>query len=190
MRVWTFWPLSLVAILMWLLSVSLTQAQSPAGTELELILPDESAVGQETELRAHLVNSLGGAVVGAEVTFLREAVFMNTGNDLILGTAVTDETGVAVLVFIPRSEGEMLITAEFYGDSQYGAAFATGVVPIATGPALYVEEERFRVPGINVSLFAAVLGGVWSLFFVVLVLIWLISREGEIPNPMAGVESD
>lgn len=168
----------LAAALAWLLLVGTARAQGPGGTTLELRLPPEGTVGQEMTVSAHLTDGAGVAVEGAEVVFYRAVEFMNVGSDLELGRAVTDAQGTATLSVVHRSEGEIKITARFDGNTQYGPASASGAVPIQPGPPQHLEEAGVRVPGINVSLLAGILGAVWSTYFVVMVLIWLIAREG------------
>lgn len=169
----------LAGVLAWLLLVGIAGAQGPDATALQLTLPPESAVGQEMAMSARLTSEVGVAVVGVEVVFRRAATFMNVASDLELGRAVTDEQGTATVSVVSRSEGDMMVTARFDGNSQYGPASANGTLTIQSGPPQYVEEAGVRIPGINVYLLAGVLGTVWSLYFVVMTLILLIAREGS-----------
>ena len=161
-------------------------AQGPASTKLVLELPPEGAAGQEMTASARLADEAGGAIVAATVLFRREVVFMNTGVELGLGQAVTNGQGIAALTFAPRSEGEMRITAEFKGNAQHRPSGSEKVVLIKTGPQLYVETAGVRIPGINVGLLAAVLGGVWVTYFIVMSRIFLIAREGMESSPRSG----
>ncbi|MDO8750525.1 MAG: hypothetical protein Q7K03_05220 [Dehalococcoidia bacterium] len=167
------------AALAWLLLAGIAGAQGLDATALELRLPPEGTVGQEMTLSARLTNETGVAVVGAEVVFLRAVRFMNVGSDLELGRTVTDEQGTATLSVVHRGEGEMMVTARFDGNTQYGPASASGSVHIQPGPPQYVEKAGVRIPGINVYLLAGILGTVWTLYFVVMTLILLIAREGS-----------
>ena len=47
-----------------------------------------------------------------------------------------------------------------------------------------LEEAGIKVPGINVSLLAAILGAVWATYFVVMLLLLLIARKGSEPLPL------
>ncbi|MEE9198680.1 MAG: hypothetical protein V3U26_02660 [Dehalococcoidia bacterium] len=179
-------PPLLAAPLVWLLLTGVAQAQGPADTTLTLRLPDDGAVGQELTLEARLTDGAGAIVVGAEIAFLREVEFMNAGSELPLGQAITDDQGIATLSFVPRSEGEILITARFEGNDRYSPTSVSDMAPIQTGPALYVEEAGVDVPGINVSFLVGILGGVWATYFVVITLLWLIVRKGVKPPPFLG----
>lgn len=162
-------------------------AQVPGGSALELEAAPETAVGESIQLRA-LLTSDGAPVSGAEVKFLRAVEFMNSGNDLLIGRATTDEFGAATVDFAPRSEGDVLITVEFGGMEDIGYAWAEGNVFVGPGPAQYIEEAGIRVPGLNVSLLVAVLSAVWGTFGVVIFLVWLIARDGSLtPVPAAPV---
>ena len=179
LRVQRIASLLLAVALVWLLLVGTAGAQGPDATALELRLPPEGTVGQEMTVSARLTNETGVAVAGAEVAFRWAVKFMNVGSDLELGRTVTDEQGTATLSVVHRGEGEMMITARFDGNTQYGPASATGAVPIQPGPPQYLEKAGVRIPGINVYLLAGVLGTVWSIYFVVMTLILLIAREGS-----------
>ncbi|MFQ5827382.1 MAG: hypothetical protein ACE5IA_08510 [Dehalococcoidia bacterium] len=176
----------LIAALVWLSLVGVAAAQGPTDTNLELRLPTEGAVGQEMTVEARLTDESGVAVIGAEIVFRRVAEYMNATSELEIGRALTDERGVSTVSFVPRSEGQMLITALFVGDNQYGPTSISEEIPIQTGPSQYREEAGVDVPGINVSLLAGILGGVWGTYFVVMTLLWLIAREGAEPPPYIG----
>ncbi|MDP6715128.1 MAG: hypothetical protein QF368_10935 [SAR202 cluster bacterium] len=167
----------------WLLIINAAIAQSPQSTSLELQLPSDGAVGQEMTVAAQLTDQTGAAVIGAEVIFLRDTRFMNSSSELSMGRATTNSQGVASLLFVPRSEGDQLIFSEFEGDDRHGSSFSEGSAFIQTGPGLYEEEAGVKVPGINVSLLVAILGGVWGTYFVVMALVWLIALEGSTPPP-------
>lgn len=180
----------LSAALVWLLLTATAGAQGSGGTTLDLSLPSEGGVGQEMTLEARLADESGAAVAGVEVVFEWEAAFMNSYSELVLGRAVTDETGVAILSYVPRSEGATLITARFDGDGRHGPASSSGAVTIQTGPALYSEEAGVRVPGINVSLIIGILLTVWGVYTVVMVRIWLIARDGSLAAPAQEVSHE
>lgn len=174
-----------VAVLAWLALVGVAAAQAPSAGTLELQLPPQAAVGQELTVGALLLDGAGAPVVGADVEFAREAVFMSSGSELALGRSATDEQGVATLTFMPRSEGEMLISARFEGNARSGAASASGAVPIATGPQLYSVEAGVRVPGVGVWLLAAVLTTVWGTYLAAIVVLLRIAHAGVGVAPAA-----
>ena len=169
---------SIAALLIWVFVVGMAAAQEPVGTTLALDLPTASAAGQAITVSARLTREAGAAVGGAEVVFLRDAQFMNAASELLLGKASTDNQGMATLTFVPRSEGELLIFADFAGDALYGASGDSKSLMIEAGPQLYVEEAGIKVPGVNVFLLVAILGGVWGTYFLVMARVWFIARDG------------
>ncbi len=173
----------LIALLVVLVSTAITSetasAQSNERTSVELAMPAAVTVGDEIELRATV--SVGGAgATGVTVKFLRFAKFMNAGNDVLIGTATTDSNGVAVVDFLPRSEGEILITAEVEATDDVRSAITDGVVEVGAGPALFTQEAGISVPGITVAWLAVILGAIWMTFMYVLVLVWRIAKQGAL----------
>ncbi len=159
------------------------RAAEPVGTTVEFSPPPEGAVGEELVAEARLTDEAGTPIVDAEVVFQREVEFLRAGGGLELGRGVTDRQGLARVSFVPRSEGEVPITARFSGNARYAPVSGEIIVTIRTGPALYSEEAGVRVPGINVSLLVGILGGVWGTYFFVMLLIWRIASEGRTPAP-------
>lgn len=181
MRVLYMWrvaPLVTAIAMTWLFLAGIAQAQTSSGTTLQLTLPIEGAVGEELIVTARLTSQVGFPVSGAEVVFRRDTEFMNASSELEMGRALTDGQGTATLTFLPRSEGELLIFADFEGDVQYASSFSEGTTFIQTGPALYLEEAGIKVPGMNISLLVGILSIVWGTYFIVMFRIWLIAREG------------
>ncbi len=164
-------------------------AQATERTEIEFLAPTPATVGDEVELKA-IITVGGDPVANVEVDFLRFTQFMNAGNDLLIGTSVTDRLGIASVTYIPRSEGEILITAEVRGGDEVRPAFTDATINISTGPGLFQEEAGISVPGINIALLAAVLSAIWGTFMYVMFLIWRIAREGSLEASVEGEGSE
>jgi hypothetical protein len=128
---------------------------------------------------AVLTEQTGAAIAGAEVVFSREAGFLNSLSELEIGRAKTDAAGSASVTFVPRSEGKVLLLADYKGDARYSASSGTFSVEVATGGPLYSEQQGVKVPGINVSLLVAIVGAVWVTYFAVMGHIFLIARGGR-----------
>lgn len=167
----------LAATLVMLLLAGVAEAQARAKTTLKVLPLAEGAVGQEMDVSAALTDQSGAVVPGAEIVFHRDARFLNSTSELEIGRAITNEQGVATVRFLPRSEGEILVIADFAGDTRYGSSSHTVTVQIATGGPLYSQEQGVKVPGINVSLLVAILGAVWATYFAVMAHIFLIARR-------------
>lgn len=175
-----------LALIAWVLFGGVALADGPEATRIELLPPTGAAVGQETSLSARVTAKATGAPVpGVEVVFTRTAQFMNTESEVVLGKALSDKQGLATFSFVPRSEGEIALSAAFAGSTQYQRSTASAQAAIATGPAQYVETAGVQVKGVNVMWLVAVLAIVWSVYFAVMGLLALIAREGE-REPQAG----
>jgi len=170
-------------MLLWAAWGSIAAAQGPVVTRLELSLPPKPAVGQELALAARLTDGNGAPVSGKEVVFSTTALFLNTEGEVELGRAITDERGIALFSFVPRTEGEVVITARFAGDRQHRRSVASATAVVAPGPSLYVQTAGVRVPGINVGWLVGLLAAVWGTYLTVMVLLVLVAREGRTAIP-------
>lgn len=174
---WRYLVMLLLATSALAIPTSVATAQG-GGTTLELNVVTEAAVGDSVELEAQL-SANGGPLAGAEIVFLRLGRFMNNGSDLEIGSAVTDASGIAMVTYVPRSEGEQLIMAEFAGMADVRSGFSETTVFINPGPAQFSQEVGISVPGVNVSLLVMILGAVWVTFLVVMYHVWRIARDGS-----------
>lgn len=169
----------LAVALGWLFLTGAVFAQS-AGTKLALELPAGSAAGAQTTVTARLTDASGTAVSGATIVFRREVIFMNTGSELELGSALTNGEGVATVTFVPRSEGDMSISAEFQGDRGHGSSSAYKMLQVSTGPQLYVSHAGVKIPGLNVGLVVGILSIIWGGYFIVMSRIFLIAKDEDL----------
>ncbi len=176
------WLLPLLLALI-CLQVATGSALAAQETQVELSLPGEGKVGEEAIVVAVLAEASGSPLQGVEVVFYTPAEFANVSGEIEIGQSVTDEQGVASLVYTPRSWGEQTVIVRFAGDSQYSAAESSAVTLIEPGPQLHQEEAGVDVPGIGVWLLVAVLGVVWTIYLVIAVLLELIARKGVAHTP-------
>ncbi|NQW18274.1 MAG: hypothetical protein HQ478_12395 [Chloroflexi bacterium] len=180
-------PLVLAAAILAIWSSSVS-AQDAARPSMELIVP-AAAVGDVIDLQAVLLVE-GVAVPEAEITFFRATEFMNNGSDLVIGIAMTNTRGVATVTYVPRTEGEILVLAEFEGMDGFRGAFAETTLIVGAGPGQYKVEAGVSVPGVNVSFLVAILSAVWGTFFFVMFLIWQIARDGSMTPASEGGQSE
>jgi hypothetical protein len=171
----------LLLLLFALLSLQLATGSVAAAqaTHVELSLPGEGKVGEESAVDALLVDVGGSPIEGVEVVFYTPAEFANVSGEIEIGQAVTGEKGIASVAYMPRSWGEQTIIARFAGNSQYAPSETSATILIEPGPQLYAEEAGVSVPGIGVWVLAAALGAVWTIFFIVALLLGLIAQIGE-----------
>lgn len=148
--------------------------------DFQLGYQEESArPGEPIEAAAYLVDPSGNPIPDAEVSLTMDTVFMNVPDQVSVGTAVTDERGLARFFYEPRTEGENLATARFTGDEVFAAAKATDELLVAPGPQVYQEVSPLRLPGTNVWMVTGILGAVWGLYAIAVGFMWMIERAEE-----------
>ena len=133
--------------------------------KLDVVAPSQLTVGDSVDIQAVLHAAHGGeAVAGATVTFYMDGSFGGIDGEVMLGQAVTDENGIAVLNYQPRSEGEHQIRVEYLtpGASEPEETTWSHTVTGATGQ-LYRSSAGVAIPGLNVWLLIAVVAAVWAI---------------------------
>jgi hypothetical protein len=149
---------------------SSASAQQP--TPIVHIGIEESALpGEIIAVSAYLVDPLGNPIYDAEIHFTYAVEFLNTEDSVEIGTAITDDTGLALLTWEPRSEGETNITALFAGNDVFAPASSVGTLEVLPGQQLYRELPPYRIPGANVWLTTGLIATVWIIFIGSLALV-------------------
>ena len=163
-------------------ALSLAGAARAAHIKAELVVPDQVAIGQPTEIQAHFHSeSDGAAIPDMTVQFHEEVSFGGVTGDVELGGAVTDENGYAVLTYEPRSAGDHEIHVRYtYADGEEEDAAASLTVP-ATGQQLYRSTAGVKIPGLNVWLLMALVATVWAILLSVAVRVIAIAHADELP---------
>ncbi len=152
-------------------------AAAPGPSALGLHAPSSIRVGQRAALEARLVDARGTPVVGARVEFYDLAEFSGVSGEVRLGEATTGPDGRAVLPWVPRRQGEVRLEARFAGSARHAPGRATASVEVGAGPPAY-HETAPSAPWIVWPLMG-VLGAVWATYLGVMVLLWLVAREGR-----------
>ncbi len=167
----------LAAVLLCILgSLMSASAQGPE-PNLTLGFQSEGSVGSDIALGRYLMDPAGNPIRDVEITFFIDADFMNTIDNIEIGTIKTDENGLALIRYTLKQEGERTITAEFVGNEIFDATKASEPLKVVPGPETYVEERPFRMPGANITMVAIVLVGVWGLYLIAVLRFWYISRD-------------
>lgn len=171
--------LAIVALAVFLTSGGEARA---ADVQVKLLGPQQLSVGQPTELRVKLTSSDGGQpVAGASLAFYSEVSFFGITREVELGRAITDENGVAILSYMPRSPGQQGIHVKYLsaadGDQTEVATFSIPVV--GTGQQLYRSTSGIQIPGLNVWLLIALVSGVWAIIFGVALRVLAIARTDQ-----------
>jgi hypothetical protein len=157
-----------------------TPAWAAEPVTLELQAPERVMLGDEVNITAVLRDASGAPAPGATVILWSPASFLSVGGSMELGRATTDAQGRATLVYQVRTEEKASLNAYFPGDSRYSPAQASADIQVQGSAQLTRHPiEGVRVPGVGVWILAAILGGVWSTYFAVMVLLTLIAREGS-----------
>jgi hypothetical protein len=161
-----------------------TEPAALTPTHLELVVPDEAELGDTITVRATLLDDHGRPVLGAAVSFLRTASLgEHLPDDLLLGTATTDEHGVASVEHEIRSSGETHVSAIFAGDATHDAVDVETELMVEGDRQLYEPTAGIRVPWLNLWVLAGVIAFVWALFFRVGLRIIAITGLGVRPEP-------
>lgn len=152
-------------------------------TTLELQAPQAAGLGDVVEIVAVLQDENGAPISAASVILWTSASFLSTEGAMKLGQVATDEQGRAVFHYEARTSGSLALNAYFSGDTRYASAQGSAALTVSGSRQIYHEESGVHIPGVGVWLLVALLLFVWSLFFIVMVLLSLIAREGEKANP-------
>lgn len=191
------WPIVVLTALV-LLTFAPASALADSDREtlqLELSLPEEVALGDTITVEARLADPTGEPIEGVVITFLSPAAWGEeaTGledteeaaghvhgkakGEMVLGTALTDPSGVASITSEMRRSGDIEVIARFEGNYQYEAASASSSLVVEGSYQLYTPKVGVRIPGLGSWLLAAAIGGLWSLYFVVALLVFAIARS-------------
>ncbi|MBI4260184.1 MAG: hypothetical protein HY658_06420 [Actinobacteria bacterium] len=156
-----------------------TSEALPLATRLTVEAPEAVGLGERLELRAVLRTAAGRPIEGASVTFFLVSAWGTSVREVELGSALTDEAGVASLTTDARREGEVSFGARFGGDESLGPSEGSRTVSVATGGPLYVPEVGIRLPGLGVWWLLVVVAAVWGLYFLVVRQVAGIARSAD-----------
>lgn len=169
--------LALTPVLVLLTTSQPVQAADPI--TLELKAPTRVNLGEKIEIESLLRDGAGKPVPAVSVVLYSGASFLSTSGNVQLGETATDALGRALFAYEARTQGEVTLYASFPGDARYSAADASVQLTVEGSAQLTRHPvEGVRVPGIGPWILAGILGGVWSIYLVVMLLLALIAREG------------
>ena len=154
-------------------------AQQPTA-KIELELVAEVGLGQVTDINASLRAADGTPIPDSTVTVTVDTVFLNVFDETVIGSARTNEDGLAKIVYVPKTDGELNLIARFDGNATNGATEEFGTLVVLPGPATYEQESLFRIPGANLWVVVIVLVVVWSMYLSFVRVFWSISRDGNV----------
>ncbi|MCC7104975.1 MAG: hypothetical protein IT307_07510 [Chloroflexi bacterium] len=150
---------------------TLAQAQDKGSpVTLKLNTPTRTSAAGQLALSATLTTSAGKPLNDRAVDFYQKAELFGP-RDAFIGTAETDGTGVAVLLYEPALRGRQTILARFAGATGYAAAETTVVIDVRD-PAEAYEPEPLPLAGLRDRLpliFGGIVFLVWAILFGVLI---------------------
>lgn len=161
-----------------LLAIMQVASAQDAGLALDVAAVDSAQAGTTIEVVATLLGPDGKPVEGQDIEFTLSVEFLSNFDDISLGIARTDDTGTARIEFIPKSEGDHVLTAGTLAGADEDA-FSQRQLTVTSGGQLYRELSPVRVPGANVWMATGVLLAVWGVFLLIALRIWQIARMGE-----------
>jgi hypothetical protein len=156
---------------------------SASHVQVDLLLPDQPAIGQATDISASF-QADSGPITGMTVAFHEEVTFGGVTSDVDLGQAVTDASGVAQLMYEPRAAGIHEIHVRYaYEDGEEEDAAASLEVP-APGEQLYRSTSGVNIPGLNVWALMALVAAVWAILLSVAWRVIAIAHADDDPSPL------
>ncbi len=156
-----------------------TPAWAADPTTVELKTEQEVALGDAITVWVAVRDSRGDPVNQAIVVLLTPASFGDTSGEMRLGQITTDALGQATFTYQARREGPQTFIARFIGDSNYVPAEASVALSVQGSVQLYEQQAGVKIPGLGVWLLVLLLGGFWSVYLVVMVLVTRIAIEGK-----------
>ncbi len=158
-----------------------TASIGPAGTAnaahvvATITTPDLLEVGQPSQFQVTLLSE-NQPVADTVVTAYTDASFGGVTGEVVIATMTTNENGIALFEYEPRHASVHELRLEFRapGDTE---PTSTGItVSVAGASQLHQSSAGIQIPGLNVWLIIAIIGGVWTLLFSVGWRVFAIAR--------------
>ncbi len=159
---------------------------------LVIRVPEEGELGDTITVRATLTDPHDDAPIpDAVVIFEAPAVW---GDELrghmVIGAATTDRKGTATIRTELRSSGDVEITAVFQGGGGFGPVEGSGMVDVHGDAPLYEPKAGLHIPWLNLWVLAAVIGLVWTIYFLVGLRVLAIARPIQVGEGFGSARAD
>jgi hypothetical protein len=171
----------LVAVVMGAAMFALAGTADASHATLKVTAPANLTAGDSVDIQAVLHSADDGeAVPGATISFYMDGSFGGVDGKVLLGQAVTDKDGVAVLNYLPRTAGEHQVHVEYLTPGAGEPEVATWSHDV-TGATeqLYRSSAGVQIPGLNVWLLIAVVTAVWAILLSVALRVVAIANAGS-----------
>jgi hypothetical protein len=165
------------------IAVALTGPVLASHVHVSATIPSSATLGEMMLMPVALQAEDGAPLQGTTVVFYLHAAFAGVTGEAEIGRAVTDETGVATLVYRPRLAGHHEVRMEYLTPGEEVEVVSTAF-DVAGGEQLYRSAANVEIPGVSGGLVMAVLGTVWSILLWVAFRFVAIARaRGEVMTP-------
>ena len=152
------------------------QGKSLGTLHVEVAVPEEAELGDTIEIRATVTGPRDAPVPHSMVTFQSDASWGELAGHMVIGTAATDDSGVATIPYEVRRSGEVTVDAVAMSPGYAQGESEETSVDVHGNRQLYWPSVGIRIPGLNFWVLASVVGTVWALYFVVGMRIVAIAR--------------
>jgi hypothetical protein len=147
-------------------------------------VPSGAALGEMMRMPVALQAEDGAPLKGTTVVFYLHAAFAGVTGEAEIGRAVTDDSGVATLVYRPRLAGHHEVRMEYLTPGEDTVEVVSTAFDVAGTEQLYRSAANVEIPGVSGGLLMAVLGTVWSILLWVAFRFVAIARAGgEVATP-------
>ncbi|MBI2855005.1 MAG: Ig-like domain repeat protein [Chloroflexi bacterium] len=137
-------------------------------TKLSLAVPSSTPLGQSVRLEARLQDGSGNPIKQGTIVFYISTGFLSGTSGLMpIGSAATNDLGVAVLEHEPRQNGQIEVVARFLGDARHGPSQDVAKISIVGNHQLYEAEAGIHVPFVGKWILVLVLGFIWGTYLFV-----------------------
>lgn len=161
----------------------------PNATPVSIMIevPPTGQLGGTITATATLTDADGMAIAGAMVVFETDAVWgAEFQGHMAIGSAETNDAGVASITYQLRTSGDVEVAAAFAGDHDHLPAEEETSLKVAGDQQLYSPSVGLRIPWLNLWVLAAVIMLVWSVYLAVGRRVIRIFRLGRVVAASAG----
>lgn len=146
----------------------------PKSTSLKIDLPNEGALNDKVSFSAKLIDEDGVIVVNSIVDFYVNTTF----GEVKVGSALTDEEGIALMSITRKIDGAISVRAEFVGDNGLLQSSDLGNIVVS---GAHVEEDNpiWWVFDATKVVIVLVFASVYSVYAFAIYQIRRISKEGD-----------
>ncbi len=159
-----------------------------AGVEISIGAPEQVVVGQDVEVKAVLSED-GVPVEGAEVALTYQASLGGETARVEIASAVTDEAGIAVMVYQQRADNNREMQVVYLGPGTDPVKPYVFTIEVQEGgEQLYVNESGVEIPFVNGTLVILVIATVWFLIALAAIYLVRVGRAGQLIEASVGEE--